>query len=313
MNQDALWAAPGHVALGTFEFGSSIPATTAMELMDVHHHLGGRIIDTAPTYGPTALGCRSEQVISRWLRSRRLPAGVVTKAGLNPARPACADLDPAGLIRSAHQSAERLGTPLAGLVLHRDDPAVPVDELADACNRLVADGTAHRIGASNWTTRRLSTWIAHAEARRLARPQITQPLWSLARRTHPCPEPWLVEADDDHLALAVREQLTVMPYRTLAAGYLAAHHSGRHTAHHTATYDTPANAARRDRLRAAATALGVPVESLALACLRADTAAHVLPVTGARTVRQLRQTMSGVAAADQMTADLHTHLVGAGR
>ena len=313
MTSDPVWAAPGHVALGTFEFGSSIPASTAMELLDVHHHLGGRIIDTAPTYGPTALGCRSEEVISRWLRSRQVPAGIVTKAGLNPAHPECADLDPAGLIRSAHESAERLGTPLVGFVLHRDDLAVPVDELADACDRLISDGTTHRLGASNWTTPRLGTWITHARAHGLAQPQITQPLWSLARRADPCPEPWLVEADDDHLALAVREQLTVMPYRTLAAGYLAAHHSGRHAAHHTATYDTPANAVRRDRLRAAAIALGVPVEGLALACLRVGTGARVLPVTGARTVRQLRETMSGAAAADQVAADLHTHLVGAGR
>ncbi|MER6125940.1 aldo/keto reductase [Streptomyces sp. NPDC001795] len=313
MTREDPWTAPGTVALGTFEFGAAIPDATALRLMDTHHALGGRIIDTAPTYGPSADGYRAEELIGRWLTSRAVDAAVVTKAGLDPARPGKGELDPTRLIRSAHDSADRLGIPLAGFLLHRDDDTVPVDEIADACHRLVADGTVLRVGASNWTTQRLEAWIHHARSAGLTSPQVSQPLWSLARRAEPCPEPWLVEADGSHLALAAFYEITVMPYRTLAAGYLAAAHSGRHSSHHASTYDTAVNAVRRDRLRTTARSLDVPMHGLALAYLRTHPCARVVPVTGARTLRQLRETMTGAAAAaERLTPDLRAHLAGAG-
>ncbi|MEU5084832.1 MULTISPECIES: aldo/keto reductase [Streptomyces] len=298
----------GLVALGTFEYGSTVPPGQARQLLDTFCALGGQIIDTAPTYGPTSGGCQAEALIGRWLAASGASAAVVSKAGLDPARPERGILDPAALIASAHRSAETLGRPLTGLLWHRDDPAVPVGEIADAAHQLVTDGTTRYVGASNWTTSRLEAWIRYADRNQLARPRISQPLWSLARRAQPPAEPWLVEAGPDHLNLAASAGLTLMPYRTLAAGYLTDAHSGRHAAHHQATYATTDNTVRRERLRAAAVRLGVSVPGLALACLRASTRARVVPVIGPRTTGQLHEVLNG--AGTVISPDLAAHLAG---
>ncbi|MFE2639534.1 aldo/keto reductase [Streptomyces scopuliridis] len=307
------WDRPGPVALGTFEFGAAIPAQLALQLLDVHYELGGRIIDTAPTYGPSPDGYRAETIVARWAAATGVPAAVVTKGGLDPARPDRADLDLDTLMRSARQSADRLGSPLAGFLAHRDDPRIPVGEIADTAHRLIAEGTTLRVGASNWTTERLQQWISYARDHNLSAPQLTSPLWSLAaRRTDPITEPWLIEADHAHLALAAAHHLTVLPYRTLAAGYLAPRHSGRHRTHHATAYDTPANRVRRERLHATAARLDLAPEGTALAYLRATGApAIVIPVTGPTSVRQLRDAMTGATATHLLTPDTLAHLSGA--
>jgi aryl-alcohol dehydrogenase-like predicted oxidoreductase len=300
-------------ALGTFEFGSpALPTARAYELLDTYYELGGRLIDTAPTYGSSGDGAfHAESLIAHWLRTTE-PEGVhvITKAGLDPARPQRGDLRPETILDQARRSAERLGVPFT-LVLHRDDPGIGVDEIADAADRAVRDGHADRVGASNWTTTRLQQWADRAHQAGLRPPEVTAPMWSLVRRTDPPPEPWLVEADPDHLHLAFRHQMTVTPYRTLAAGYLAARHTGRHAAHHAATYDTPKARARRERLVEAATALRMTPHGLALAYLRAaGRPAGVVPVIGARTVGQLRESMAGAAAPTRVTPELAAYLEG---
>ncbi|MYR56854.1 hypothetical protein GTY54_11640, partial [Streptomyces sp. SID625] len=235
----------GPAALGTFELGSrALPTARAYELLDAYYELGGRLIDTAPTYGPADGNFHAETLIAHWLRTAA-PDGVhiITKAGLDPARPQTGDLRPETILGQARRCGERLGVPFV-LVLHRDDPRVGVDEIADAADRAVRDGYADHVGASNWTTGRLNQWAVRARQAGLAPPEVTAPLWSLARRAQPHPEPWLIEADQDHLRLAARHQMTVTPYRTLAAGFLAARHTGRHARHHATTYDTPQARAR---------------------------------------------------------------------
>lgn len=218
-------------------------------------------------------------------------------------------------MRSARQSADRLGSTLAGFVTHRDDTTIPVGEIADATHRLVTEGTALRVGASNWTAERLQQWISYSRDHNLNAPELISPMWSLAaRRTDPVPEPWLVEADPGHLALAAAHRLTVLPYRTLAAGYLSPSHSGRHRTHHTTAYDTPANRVRRKHLYDTATQLGLTPEGVALAYLRAAGApAIVVPVTGPTSVRQLRDAMTGATATHLLTSDTLTHLSGTAR
>lgn len=301
----------GPAALGTFEFGTpALPAAQAYRLLDAYYALGGRLIDTAPTYGPDGGAFRAETLIATWLRTAGVPdMHIISKAGLDPARPEYADLRPETILDEAASSAERLGVPYI-LVLHRDDPQVPVDEIADAAGRAVAGGLACGTGASNWAAGRLQAWAARARRDGLAGPQVTAPLWSLVPRKAPLAEPWLAEATPEHLAVAGCYAMTVTPYRTLAAGFLAASHSGRHASHHAAAYDTPAGRERRERLRRAARTLGMTPHGLALAWLRADRSAPVVPVIGPRTVAQLEESMVGAAAAHRVTPDVAAYLEG---
>lgn len=308
-----LHAVSGPAALGTFEFGSpALPPPRTYELLDTYYELGGRLIDTAPTYGPGDDGMfHAEPLIATWLHAAE-PDGVhvITKAGLDPACRERGDLRPETILEHARRSRERLGVTVI-LVLHRDDPDIGVDEIADAADRAVRDGYADRVGASNWTTSRLRQWAVHARQAQRAVPEVTAPLWSLARRAEPPPEPWLVEADPDHLDLAARHAMTVTPYRTLAAGFLTARHTGRHATHHATTYNTPLARARRSRLIEAATALRMTPHGLALAYLRAAGGpAAVVPVIGARTAGQLRESMAGAAAPTRVSPELAAYLEG---
>ncbi|MGC5365675.1 aldo/keto reductase [Streptomyces sp. DT24] len=313
VGRPALSTVSGPGALGTFEFGTpALPTSRAYELLDAYYELGGRLIDTAPTYGPTGDGAfHAEPLIATWLRTTDAhDVHIITKAGLDPARPDRCDLRPETILDHARSSSERLGVTFT-LVLHRDDPDIGVDEIADAADRAVRDGYADRVGASNWTTSRLQQWADHAHRQGLAVPEVTAPLWSLAPRVQPPPEPWLVEADPRHLALAARHAMTVTPYRALAAGFLTARHTGRHASHHTTTYDTPTGRVRRARLLQAATALRMTPHGLALAyLLAAGGPAQVVPVIGARTARQLRESMAGAAAPDRVTPELVAYLEG---
>ena len=304
-------AGAGPAALGTFEFGTpAVPAAQAYELLDAYYEQGGRLIDTAPTYGPDGGTFRAEALIATWLRTTGAPGvHVISKAGLDPARPERGDLRPETILATAAGSVGRLGVPFI-MVLHRDDPRIPVDEIAGAASRAMAAGLASGAGASNWTAARLEAWAACARCCGLAGPQVTAPLWSLAPRADPPAEPWLAEATPEHLAVAARYGMTVTPYRTLAAGFLAGGHSGRHAAHHAAAYDTPAGRECRERLRRAARALGMTPHGLALAWLRAASPAPVIPVIGPRTVRQLNESMSGAAAAHRVTPDVAAYLEG---
>ncbi|MFJ4679102.1 aldo/keto reductase [Kitasatospora sp. NPDC088783] len=299
----------GVAALGTFEFGTpAIPDDRARLLLDDFQELGGRLIDTAPTYGPADGAFRAEPLIGAWLRAAGATGmRVITKAGLDPARPHQGDLRPERILASARRSAERLGRPVV-LLLHRDDPAVPVAEIADAADRTVREGVAEQVGASNWTAARLTAWAGYAAAARKAAPTVTAPLWSFIPRADPPEEPWLVEADPGHLAMAARHGMTVVPYRTLAAGYLAARHSGRHTHHHARTYDTALGRGRRDRLHQTAAALQMTPHGLALAYLRAHRPAPVIPVIGPRTRPQLAESMAGAAQAGRITPALAAYL-----
>lgn len=304
-----LHTSSGPAALGTFEFTTpALPERRALELLDTYYQCGGRLLDTAPTYGPHADGTfHAEQLIATWLRTTGVSdVHVITKTGLNPDRPDLGDLRPHTILDQARRSADRLGAGFT-LLLHRDDPSVPLDEIADATDNTVRQGYASGLGASNWTTTRLTGWAAHARTRNLTVPDVTAPLWSLIPRTRPAPEPWLVEADQPHLHHAAQQGMTITPYRTLAAGYLTAHHTGRHAEHHTTTYDTPTGRARRARLHEAAATLRMTPHGLALAYLRAA-APRVIPVIGPRTVTQLRQCMAGAAAAARLTPDLIAYL-----
>lgn len=298
----------GVAALGTFEFGTSaLPADRARQLLDTFHELGGRLIDTAPTYGPHNGTFQAEPLIGAWLRHTGTTTRVITKAGLDPAHHDQGDLRPEAILTSARRSTDRLGRPVT-LVLHRDDPTVPVDEIADAADRATREGLAEQVGASNWTTARLDAWASHAAAARITAPTLTAPLWSLATRADPPPEPWLVEADHAHLAMAARHGMTITPYRTLAAGYLATRHSGRHNAHHGTTYDTANGRARRARLHEMAAQLRMTPHGLALAWLRAHRPAPVIPVIGPRTPEQLTESMAGATQAERVTPELAAYL-----
>ncbi|MFI0742332.1 aldo/keto reductase [Streptomyces sp. NPDC021100] len=278
----------GVMALGTHHFGADVTPRQAAALLDAFTAAGGRLIDTAPTYGEQDGAFHAERVIGSYLAATGAPLAVATKAGLDPTGQPC--LRPETLYDQAHVSRDRLRRDHLDLfLLHRDDRTIPVSEVADVLHLLLDEGTVHAAGVSNWTPPRILA-LNHALATRGPhRLTVTSPLWSLARRTRYATDPELVEADAHHLELARRQRLVVMPFRTSALGFFTdAFTVGglRHADYVRAAYATKGNLERRRRAQHLAAELGVTAHHIALAYLRAFDL-PVIPVIGATCPQQI--------------------------
>jgi aryl-alcohol dehydrogenase-like predicted oxidoreductase len=213
-------------------------------LLDRFYAGGGRALDVANVYRDGA----SSRAAGRWLR--RAPEDVVVYAkGCHP--PRCS---PSLVWAEIDEARGLLGLDRIDVfLLHRDDPSLPVAAWADALLEQVRAGTIGGFGVSNWTVARVGELREHlgdGVALTLSNH------FSLAEMVAP---PWpgclaLTPADLEALAAL---DVTVIAWSSLATGYFA----GREVA----SWDSPANHARRERAAALAERLGTSAAVIALA------------------------------------------------
>lgn len=233
--------------------------------LDAWLALGGNVIDTAQNYGQGA----SESAIGRWLAEsgRREDVVIITKAG-HPyggrsrltADDLAADLD---------GSFERLGIEAIDLwMLHRDDPSRPVGEILDAVAGVIDGRTIRSLGASNWSTGRLTEADAYARSHGLRGFEASSPNLALARQLA---EPWpgcVTASDPESRRWYETTQLPLFAWSAAAAGYFAGRAENpdpNRTDSVAATYDSPENRERRDRAEQIAARLGVTASQVAVA------------------------------------------------
>jgi 1-deoxyxylulose-5-phosphate synthase len=159
------------IALGTMNWGTAVPHDQAARLFDAFRAAGGNVIDTAHVYacwaktptGENGLGA-SERTLGQILRERegnRRLLVIISKGG-HPSWPPDymrppEYLSPTLVRNDLDESLQRLGTGLVDLYfLHRDDRRVPVGEIIDLLNELVAEGKTRYFGASNWSAARIA-------------------------------------------------------------------------------------------------------------------------------------------------------------
>src|SRR3546814_10483760 len=93
-------------------------------------------------------------------------------------------LEPSRIAAAAEASLKRLGTDYIDLYYaHQDDEGTPMAESLAAFDRLVRDGKARTIGASNYSAERLAKALAISEAEGLARYTVLQPEYNLMVRS----------------------------------------------------------------------------------------------------------------------------------
>ncbi len=126
-----------------------------------HHRLdrftgaGGRLVDTAHSYADG----ESERVLGRWMRTRGRDRIAVIDKICHP-RDGLPDARPPTMHAELDESLRLLGTDHVDVVmLHRDDPAVPVDDVAAALIAELERGRARCIGVSNWSFPRLDRFL----------------------------------------------------------------------------------------------------------------------------------------------------------
>jgi aryl-alcohol dehydrogenase-like predicted oxidoreductase len=204
------------VMFGGNVFGWSLDEAAGFKMLDALIQAGLDAIDTADVYTrflPGHAGGESESIIGAWLKSRggRGKVIIASKCGLEMG-PGKKGLSKAWITTAVEDSLKRLQTDYIDLYqAHRDDPETPLEETLEAFAGLVAAGKVRAIGASNYSAARLAAALAVSEKHGLPRFESLQPEYNLVARAG-------YEAELEPLCLA--EDIGVIPYYSLAAGFL---------------------------------------------------------------------------------------------
>ncbi len=204
------------LAFGGNVFGWTADEATSFRLLDAFVDAGGNLIDTANSYSrwaPGHVGGESETVIGRWIarRGRHDDVVIATKVGSDMGLgEKCLRRD--YIIQAADESLRRLQVDAIDLYQsHWDDEKTPFEETLDAYARLIEQGKVRAIGASNLTPERLAQALATSAREGLPRYDTLQPLYNLYDRA---------AFEGPLQELCIREDIAVITYFSLAAGFL---------------------------------------------------------------------------------------------
>jgi len=204
------------LALGGNVFGWTVDEPTAFGILDAFVGAGGNLIDTADSYSTWVAGHKggeSETIIGKWLKKsgNRGRVVIATKVGseIGPGRKG---LSKAYILRAVEESLRRLQTDVIDLYQsHKDDPGTPVEETLEAYAQLVKQGKVRAIGASNFSTERLSQSLQTSKERGYPAYQSLQPRYNLYDRA---------EYEQSFEPLCRGNGLGVITYYSLASGFL---------------------------------------------------------------------------------------------
>lgn len=261
-------------------------------LMDAYFEAGGNCVDTAYVY----YGGESERVIGEWIQARgcRDEMIVLTK-GAHPLRDGKPRVTPEAILHDFEISRERLGVETIDLyLLHRDDPAVPVDEIVDCLHGLRQQGKVRAYGGSNWSVHRLQQANDYARTKGLTPFAASSPNFSLAVPNVPR-WPGCVSVMPEDLAWYETAQMPLFSWSSQASGFFTGRYAPDKTDHAemVRVYYSQENWNRYGRARKLAAAKGVDANQIALAyvlCQPFPTFALIGPLTN----EELKSSMRAV-------------------
>jgi aryl-alcohol dehydrogenase-like predicted oxidoreductase len=204
------------LVLGGNVFDWTADEAQSFAILDAFVGAGFNCIDTADVYSrwvPGHTGGESEVVIGDWLAARggRDKVIIATKFGA-PMADDKKGLSRTYMLQAVEASLKRLKTDYIDLYQsHFDDPGAPQDEVVEGFARLVEQGKARAIGASNFSAERLAGALKAATDTGLPRYESLQPQYNLADRDR---------FEGSLQELCVREDVGVICYYGLAAGFL---------------------------------------------------------------------------------------------
>lgn len=204
------------VMFGGNVFGWTVDEAASFHLLDAWVDRGFDFIDTADVYSRWAAGNsggESETILGRWFAQsgKRDRVVLATKAGKDMGE-GRTGLSAAYLERAVEASLRRLQTDCIDLYqAHADDETVPLEETLTAFDRMVRAGKVRLLGASNYTGARLAEAIGTSNRLGLAAYVTLQPNYNLHARE---------EYERDLAPVAAQHGLGVIPYFSLAAGFL---------------------------------------------------------------------------------------------
>lgn len=260
-----------------------------MDLLDGVFAAGGTAFDAAHVYGDG----ECERVLGEWMerRGNRERVVVITK-GCHP-NPDRNRMTPYDLTADLMDSLARLRTDYVDLyLLHRDDPALPVDGIVAAMAEHRAAGRIHAYGGSNWSAPRIEEANAYAARHGLPAFAASSPNYSLAVQVQ---APWAGCRSIGGPAAAIdrdwyrRTRLPVFAWSSLAGGFFSGRFARGAPRPHAdrdaladATYRSDANFSRLEAAQAIGREHGVSAARVALAYVM-QTGLDVYPIAAAAT------------------------------
>jgi aryl-alcohol dehydrogenase-like predicted oxidoreductase len=291
------------LCLGGNVFGWSASAAQSQEVLTAYETAGGNFIDTADMYSrwhTGNVGGESETIIGDWMRSRgnRSEMVIATKVAKLATRPG---LSAANIAAAAEDSLRRLGTDYIDIYYaHHDDEEIPLEESLTAFNELVTAGKVRYLAASNYTASRLEEALKISRDLGMSEYLLLQPNYNAIVRD---------EYEGDLMATAVKEDIPVLPYFSLATGFLTGKYQPGVEVDSVRAGDMPDYMNDRgwailNALSEIAKAENTTIAAAALGWLRAQPGV-VTPIASARTTEQLAEILPVVELSAQQVASVN--------
>ncbi len=207
------------LCLGTMTFRWTSTEDEAYQVMDAAWDAGINFFDTADVYSrwaPGNPGGVAEEIIGKWLVTRRIPRDkiiIATKVRGRMWEGADGEgLSRAHILRAVQDSLRRLQIEYIDLYQsHSPDEHTPQEETLRAYDDLIHQGTVRFIGCSNFNAQQLRQALDISQALRIARYETLQPHYNLI---------WRGEFENELQALCAQENIGVIPYSPLQGGFL---------------------------------------------------------------------------------------------
>src|SRR6056297_1226621 len=255
------------ICLGCMSFGSQddwmLDADEGRELVERAIELGVNFFDTANTYSAGESEEILGDVLSEYDRDEQVVATKVRFAGANEHRNATG-LSRKTIEQELEHSLDRLGMDTVDLYqIHRWDYETPIETTLRALDDVVRRGKVRHIGASSMWAHQFQRALDIADREGLARFETMQDLYHLTYR----------EEEREMYPITNRENVGVIPWSPLAAGYLTRPHEeftdttrGEHEIDYGTPYhEGPGSEAINGRVEELAEEKGVTMAQIALA------------------------------------------------
>lgn len=199
-------------------FGWTLDEEASFTILDQFLDLGFNAIDTANNYShwvPGNQGGESESIIGNWLDARKNRDQVVlmTKVGGRFGYDTKPNTKAAYIKEQVELSLKRLKTDYIDVYqTHYDDETTGIEETLRAYEDLIQAGKVRYIGASNISPDRLEESLDIAQQKELPAYISLQPEYNLYDRD---------KFEKEYQALAAERDLAVIPYYSLASGFLS--------------------------------------------------------------------------------------------
>ncbi len=285
------------ICLGTMSFGQDwgfgADEETSRQVLDAYAAAGGNFLDTANKYH----NGETEEIVGRWLESRRQENVVATKytLAMDHDDPNTAGNHRKNLVRSVEESLKRLRTDYIDLLwVHAYDDLTPFQETMRALDDVVRSGKVLYVGVSDTPAWVVSASNIFAELRGWSQYAGLQIEYSLIERT----------PERDLLPMADHFDLSVLCWAPLGGGVL----TGKYT-RGDGEIDSKRDASNESRGRTSekkleiartvdevADELGASSAQVATAWVQ-QRGYGMIPIVGARKVSQIEDTL-GAADVD---------------